>query len=126
MKTGPVNPLDGADVIVIRDLEVFVRVGVPDEERSTPQRLLVTLVMEQDFRSAGQSDDLGDTIDYYAVTQRVMAFVEQRSWRLIEKLANDFATLVLTEFQPRRVEVEIKKFIIPETRYVAVRISRGR
>ena len=51
------------DVITIADLEVFYCVGVPDEERAQPQRLLLTVEMEQDFRMAANEDDIGDTID---------------------------------------------------------------
>jgi dihydroneopterin aldolase len=110
--------------ISIVDLEVFYRVGVPDAERAAPQRLLLTVEMETDFTQAAATDDLTATIDYYAVTQRLLKLGEGRSWRLIEKLANDIAEIVLREFKAAAVTVEVKKFIIPETRYVSVQLSR--
>jgi len=113
------------DQITISELEVFFYVGVPEVERERPQRLLITLVMDHDFSGAAVSDDLTATIDYAAVCQRVTDLGRDRSWRLIEKLAEDIATLVLAEFKPVRVSVEIRKFILPETRYVAVRMIRG-
>jgi FolB domain-containing protein len=109
--------------IIIKDLEVFFHVGVPDEERAQPQRLLITVEMEYDFSEAAKTDDLTRTIDYFAVTQRLLKFGEGRSWKLIEKLANDIAAVVINEFHARGVNMEIKKFIIPETKYVAVRLS---
>lgn len=112
------------DTIRIVDLEVSCHVGVPDSERATAQRLLVSLDLEHDFRAAAAADDLTRTIDYYAVSRRVLAFGEGRSWRLIEKLADDIATAVLAEFRPTRIRVEVKKFIIPEARHVSVEVVR--
>jgi 7,8-dihydroneopterin aldolase/epimerase/oxygenase len=109
--------------ISIVDLEVFYRVGVPDEERAQAQRLLLTVEMESDFSAAARTDAIADTIDYYAVTQRLLKFGEGRSWKLIEKLAADIAGMVLAEFKPQGVFVEVKKFIIPEARHVSVSIG---
>lgn len=106
--------------ISLVDLEVFYRVGVPDAERARPQRLLLTVVLESDFTAAAKSDGIADTIDYYAVTQRLLKFGEGREWKLIEKLAADIAAAILAEFQPQFVSVEVKKFIIPEARHVSV------
>jgi len=113
-----------ADKISIVDLEVFYRVGVPDAERAQPQRLLLTIELESDFTAAAKSDGIVDTIDYYAVTQRLLKFGEGREWRLIEKLASDIADVVLSEFKPQSVSVEVKKFIIPQARHVSVCLSR--
>ena len=112
--------------ISIVDLEVFYRVGVPDAERALPQRLLLTVEMETDFSAAAKTDAIGDTIDYFAVTQRLLKFGEGRSWKLIEKLAADIADAILSEFKPQSVTVEVKKFVIPQARYVAVSLARTR
>ena len=110
--------------ISIVDLEVFYRVGVPDAERARPQRLLLTVELEADFSTAAKSDAVADTIDYFAVTQRLLKFGEGREWRLIEKLAADLADTILTEFKPQSVTVEVKKFIIPQARHVSVRLEK--
>jgi dihydroneopterin aldolase len=106
--------------ISIVDLEVFYRVGVPDAERAHPQRLLLTLRLEADFAAAARTDALGDTVDYFAVTQRLLKFGDGRSWKLIEKLAADIGEAILDEFKVTRLSIEVKKFIIPETRYISV------
>ena len=112
------------DKIIINDLEVFYRIGVSEEERATPQRLLISLEMTRDVSAAAASDDLTKTIDYYVVTRRLLAFGEGRSWKLLEKLAADIAWLILAEFTPDIVSVEVKKFIVSEARHVAVQLSR--
>jgi FolB domain-containing protein len=112
------------DTITIADLEVHFRVGVPDEERARPQRLLISVEMGLDFSAAAQDDDLRRTIDYYAVSRRVLALGEGREWKLIERLAADIASMILAEFRPDLVSVEVKKFILPEARHVSVRLTR--
>jgi len=112
--------------ISIVDLEVFYRVGVPDAERAQPQRLLLTVEMEADFSAAAKSDSIADTIDYFAVSQRLQKFGDGQSWKLIEKLAADIADAILLEFKPQSVLVQVKKFIIPQTRFVSVSLTKQR
>jgi len=112
--------------IIIVDLEVFLCVGVTDEERAKPQRLLLSVEMDCDFSSAAMSDRLERTIDYFAVAQRLLRFGEERSWKLIEKLATNIADLILAEFRPQQVTVEVKKFSIPQARLVYVSLTKSR
>ena len=112
--------------ITIVDLEVFYRVGISEEERAKPQRLLLTLDIKFDFSSAAVSGRIGRTIDYYEVTQRLLKLGETRSWRLIESVATDVAEKTLSEFHPESVTVEVKKFSIPEARYVSASLTRQR
>lgn len=112
--------------ITIVDLEVFYCVGVTDEERAKPQRLLVTVDMNFDFSSAAVSDRIEKTINYQKVTDDLLNFGEARSWKLLEKLAANIADMVLTEYQPQAVFVEVKKFSIPQARHVAVSLVRQR
>jgi FolB domain-containing protein len=108
--------------ISIIDLEVFYRVGVPEEERAQPQRLLLTIEMQFDFSAAAKTDSIGETIDYFAVSQRLLRFGEGKSWKLIEKLAADIREMILSEFRPQSVFVEVKKFPIPQARCVSVSV----
>ncbi len=112
------------DQIIIADLTVAYYVGVPERERSSLQKLLLTVEMSHDFTKSAKGDDLNQTIDYYAVTQRLLHFGDGKEWKLIEKLAVDIASMILKEFKPKSVTVEVKKFIIPEARHVAVRVTR--
>lgn len=114
------------DTITISELEVQFRVGVPDQERACPQRLLLTVEMDQDLSEAAQTDDLRRTIDYYRVSRRLLELGRDRQWKLIETLADEIAQLILKEFMPRVVRVEVKKFILPEARYVSVKLERNR
>ncbi len=112
--------------ISIVDLEVFYRVGVSDAERAQPQQLLLTIEMESDFSAAAKSDGIADTIDYFAVTQRLLKFGDGKSWKLIEKLAADIADMILAQFKPAVVTVKVKKFVIPQARHVSVSLTKRR
>jgi FolB domain-containing protein len=112
--------------ITIVDLEVFYCVGVPDEERAKPQRLLVTVEMSLDFTSAIASDRVERTINYQTVVDELSQFGEGRSWKLIEKLASNIADLVLAKYTPDAVMVEVKKFSIPQAGFVSVSLGKAR
>ena len=114
------------DTITICDLEVQYHVGVPDEERAHAQRLLITLEMDLDLSQSAREDDLSLTINYYSVSQHLLQLGKGRSWKLIETLAEEIARDVLTRFGPDCIRVEVKKFIIPEARYVSVWMERSR
>jgi dihydroneopterin aldolase len=114
-----------ADHIEISDLQVTARVGVPDFERSVPQRLEVDLVLTGDFRELG--DDLSRTTDYAALAEWVRRTCAQSEFRLIESLADHLAGGVLGNFPVvATVAVKIRKFILPGTHHVAVGVERDR
>lgn len=112
--------------ISIVDLEVFYCVGVTEEERAIPQRLLITVDMEYDFSIASVSDRLEKTINYFDVAQELLKYGERRSWKLLERLSANIADLVMNRFKPETVMVEIKKFPFPQARYVSVSLTRTR
>jgi 7,8-dihydroneopterin aldolase/epimerase/oxygenase len=113
------------DEIRVEELELMARVGVTAEERAHSQRLTVSITLQSPHSFSGLGDDLARTIDYAAVCQEVRRFVSDRQDKLIETLANDLAEHLLRHFAIASVELELRKFILPETRYVAVRMARG-
>lgn len=112
--------------ISIVDLEVFYQIGVTEEERAKPQRLLITVEMDFDFATAALSDRLEKTINYFDVAQELLKYGQGRNWKLLEKLTANVADFVLARFKPESVTVEIKKFPIPQARYVSVALVRTR
>jgi 7,8-dihydroneopterin aldolase/epimerase/oxygenase len=112
--------------ITIADLEVFYSVGVTDEERAKPQRLLLTIDMVYDSTSAALSDRVEKTINYHEIAQVLLNYGQGRSWKLLERLASTLVDLILVEYRPQSVMIEIKKFPIPQARYVAVSVTKTR
>jgi dihydroneopterin aldolase len=113
------------DTILIEDLAVLCRIGVPDEERAKPQRLLISVRLSGDFSSACRSDEIADTINYFDVTRRIIEFCRTESFKLIEKLAHEIARLIVRDFKARHVAIQVKKFILADARYVAFELQRA-
>jgi dihydroneopterin aldolase len=114
------------DTVIVSQLEISAHVGVPAAERGAAQRLAVSLQLVPARGFAGMGDDIGNTVDYAAVCVAVRQEAESRPRRLIETLAGDIAGVLLGRFPLKAVEVEVRKYIIPGTEYVAVRIRRER
>ena len=116
---------DSKDAIIVSGLELSCFIGVPDAERSEPQRLTleICLVPARGFRDLG--DDLTRTVDYFALTRRLKRLAMERSRKLIETLADEVCACVLAEFPVRSVKVELRKYILADTEFVAVRLERS-
>jgi dihydroneopterin aldolase len=114
------------DEIEIRRLKVHARIGVPDEERSTPQILLVTarLTPSQGFK--GLDDNITRTIDYHAVAIQIQELGAARPRKLIETLATELCDFLLTRHPLSKIAITIEKHILPDTECVAVHIERSR
>lgn len=110
--------------IWIRGLNLPVRIGVPDEERSAWQVLTADVGMAIEAAFEEMEDDISKTINYEAVANRLKALAAERERRLIETLAAEIAEVVLREFGARGVTVELRKRILPGVDHVAVRLVR--
>jgi dihydroneopterin aldolase len=112
------------DSIHIEQLELQAHIGVPEAERAARQRLTANLTLEPMCGFDTLGDDLANAVDYFAVCRVVKEKAAERPRRLIETLAEEIARLLLARFRVSAVEVEIRKYILPDTRYVAVRVRR--
>jgi 7,8-dihydroneopterin aldolase/epimerase/oxygenase len=106
--------------IEINDLEVKGRIGVPEIERENLQTLLVTLRFQVETSFAALNDQLEKTIDYAAVAAEIEQIVQTTEAHLIEKLLSDIGDTLMARFPMQRLEIELKKFILPNARYVSV------
>jgi len=110
--------------IEIKNLQTVARVGVTDAERMEMQKISICLRLMPDYTLSSLSDDINRAVDYQAVSQGVIKLAASGERSLIETLAEDIAVMLLDQFNLRAVVVEIRKFILPETDYVAVKLSR--
>jgi dihydroneopterin aldolase len=117
------RPCFGMSEILIDSLRVKTRIGVPDAERLEPQEIEIDIRIQPVKSFSEMRDDITLTVDYAAVCQRVSEIAGERPRRLIESLAQEIGDRILQEFAAACVEVEIRKFILPETRHVAVILS---
>ena len=114
------------DAVHIEGLEIFAHIGVPDEERSAAQRLSFNLTFWPVRPFSELKDEIGKTVDYAAVCNEMKHFVAARRDKLIETLANALAQHLLEAFEIRKITVELRKYILPETEFVSVTVTRER
>lgn len=114
------------DQILISRLELSTRVGATEAERSQPQRVLASIVLEPTLGFAELRDRLARTVDYDAVAQAVKACAASGERTLIETLAEEIAALLIRRFALAAVEIELRKFVLPDTEFTGVRIRRER
>jgi dihydroneopterin aldolase len=114
------------DLILIEQLELSATLGVPDAERTAPQRLTANLRLEplRDFRAL--ADAIENTVDYAEVTTAIERLVAERPRKLLETFAEEIAAALLEQFALAAVEIELRKYILPQTAFVAVQIRRER
>ena len=112
--------------VEIVDLEVKSKIGVPEKEREGFQKLLVCILFQIDGGFRESDDQLDRTIDYGAVAAEVVRVAEDNRAQLLETLVSEIADTLMARFRMRHLEVELKKFILPNARYVSVKSIRTR
>jgi FolB domain-containing protein len=104
------------------DLELLCHIGVPQEERAHPQKLLCTAtVPAPNLKKAAQTDDIQHTLNYFNLSQLLRQTAQAKERKLIETLAHDLAQVTFQQFPSPWIEIELKKFILPETRHISFR-----
>jgi 7,8-dihydroneopterin aldolase/epimerase/oxygenase len=101
------------DAIFLEGLQFYGYHGVAAEERALGQRFAVDVELALDLRAAGRGDDLGASVDYGAVHERVRAVVEGPPRRLIEAVAEAIADALLAAFPVEAVVVTVRKPAAP-------------
>ena len=70
------------DRIFLTDLRIATVVGIWDWERAVPQTVSIDLEMAADVAAAAKRDHIDATLDYKAVTKRIISFVEDSRFQL--------------------------------------------
>jgi dihydroneopterin aldolase len=108
-------------------LSVECIIGFIDWERRTPQTLLIDLELPCDCTRAARNDSVEDTVDYKRVAKRVLAWLPETQFQLVETLAHRLAMLLLAEFALEWIRVSVNKpGAIRHSRDVGVSIERRR
>ena len=114
------------DIIYLRELRVETVIGIYEWERRIRQPVIVDIQMAVDIRRAAVTDNIDDTLNYKAVAKRVIAFIEDSEFQLVETLAERVAEIVMNEFHVPWLRLEVnKKGAVRRARDVGVIIERG-
>jgi len=119
--------VDAGDRIFLHGLAVECIIGFIEWERRIRQTIVLDVEMPVDCRHAAQTDDVDDTLDYKKVAKRLIAFVSESEFKLVETLAHRTALLILEEFGLEWVRLSINKpGAIRGSRDVGVAVLRTR
>ena len=113
------------DKIIIKDLRVTGIIGIYEHERTTPQEMVINVVMYTDIRKAAVTDNIADCVDYEKVANLVRGHAETSQRLTVEALAEDLAGLCLEVAGVQGVCIRVEKTqAIPFTASVGVEIER--
>ncbi|WP_318491757.1 dihydroneopterin aldolase [Photobacterium leiognathi] len=114
------------DTVFIEQLEVIATIGVYDWEQEIKQKLVLDLEMAHDNRPAANNDDVMLALDYSTVSTAVTNLIEQGRFLLVERVAEEVASLIMTDFNVPWVKVRVTKpGAVVNARGVGVQIERG-
>jgi dihydroneopterin aldolase len=115
------------DKVFIEALEIECVIGIYDWERKIKQAVVLDIEMAFDNRKPAASDDIADTLDYKAVSKRLIQFVSESNFGLVETLAEQCCAIILEEFAVAQVKLKLSKpGAVRGARAVGVMIERRR
>jgi dihydroneopterin aldolase len=115
------------DVIFLNGLTCDCIIGIWDWERRVRQKVVIDLEMATDIRKAAASDAIEDTLDYKKVSKRLLQFVGDSQFQLVETLTERIAEIVVREFGVSWVRVKLnKQGALRGSRDVGILIERRR
>ena len=97
------------DIVYIRDLRIETVIGIYDWEREIRQTVSLDLEMGTDIRRAGETDCIEDTLDYKSVAKRLIQYVGDSEFQLVETLAERISGIVLNEFDVPWMKLRLSK-----------------
>lgn len=97
------------DIIFIRDLRIETVIGIYPWEREIKQTVSIDLELGTDIGKAAATDTIVSTLDYKAVSKRLIAFVGESHCFLLETLGERIAQLLLAEFQVPWLRLTLSK-----------------
>jgi dihydroneopterin aldolase len=114
------------DIIFLRDLRIDTIIGIYDWEREKKQTIVLDIEMSTDVARAAASDDIRDALNYKDIAKRLIQFVGDSEYQLVETLAEECAHIIRNEFNVRWVKLSLnKQGAVSGSRDVGVLIERG-
>lgn len=115
------------DIVYLNELRIDTIIGIYEWERRTRQMVILDVEMGTDISKAASSDNIDDALDYKAVSKRLLEFIGNSEFELVEKLAESTAAILLEEFKVPWCRIRVnKQGAVKGVRDVGVIIERGR
>lgn len=111
--------------IFIKDLRIPMHIGAGEEERNTPQEILINISLFVDITEAAQTENLEKTVNYSEVQKKVIVLAASRPYILLEAFANEIVNLCFEYKEVKKVLVRVEKpFKLKGSDSVGVEIER--
>ena len=114
------------DIIILSEVKIQTKLGVPEWERMVPQTIVLDIEIAMPNSSSCVTDEITDTIDYGLVVARLRDTLNEKSFKLVEALAENLCQLIITEFKAPWVKIKVAKpGILPGVKSLGVVVERG-
>ena len=114
------------DIVYIKDLQVQTVIGIYDWEREVKQIVSLDLEMVHDIRPAAASDDIEFALNYKSISKRLIQFIEESEFLLVERMAEEVARIVREEFGVPWLRLRLgKPGALRDAKDVGIIIERG-
>jgi len=97
------------DIVYVRDLRIETIIGIYDWEREIKQTVVLDLDMASDIAAAAATDDIEDALNYKSIAKRLMDYVGNSEFQLVETLAERTAQLIIQEFGVSWLRLQVNK-----------------
>ena len=113
--------------VFVRDLELMALIGIYDQEKRDPQRIIVNIDLSVAEGIGPKDDDISHVVSYEIVVKKVEAIIAAGHVNLIETLCEKIAASCLTDKRVKAARVRVEKpDIIKNARSAGVEIERTR
>lgn len=114
------------DIVFIDKLVAYTTIGAYDWEQTITQKLVLDIEMGWNNKRASESDNVEHCLDYATVTTAILSHIESQNFALVERVAEEIATLILTQFHSPWVRIKVAKpGAVAQANQVGVIIERG-
>ena len=93
----------------IKDIKIWARVGLLEQERELGQLFSLDIFLWADFEKCTQNDDINSTVDYSKLVEKLKNHSKKISCFTIEKYSNEILKTIYEEFELSRIKIILTK-----------------
>lgn len=97
------------DKIYVEDLRVKGTIGIFDWEKKIKQEISLSYEIDHDNFSASKKDRIEATTDYKTITKKIISFIEENKFELVETFAEKIAEMVIRDFDVNWIKLRVSK-----------------
>ena len=97
------------DRIYVEDLRVKGTIGIFDWEKKIKQEISLSYEIDHDNFSASKEDKIEATTDYKTITKKIISFIEENKFELVETFAEKIAEMVIKDFDVNWIKLRVSK-----------------